>query len=181
MSAINAEPFPRWPLIAAGCLIAISIAGASIARFSRMAEPTPAAHSVMILGQAEVFRTFTFAPAADGAIAVIDPQTGRVEQKIGADEAGFIHGALRGLRRSRMVHGEPLDPTLTIARWMDGRVTVTDAATDTLIDLRAFGIDNKAAFERFLPPRSIASAAPDAASITGPNAGARVAIAEAAP
>lgn len=164
MSAIDIEPFPRWPLIAAGCLVALAIAGASIARFSRMAEPTAAAHSVTALGQAQVFRTFTFAPGPDGTVALIDPATNDIAYRIGADEAGFIHGALRGLRRSRMVRGEPLDPTLTIARWSDGRVTVTDAATDTLIDLRAFGVDNKTAFERFLPRApdpQLAAATPD--------------------
>lgn len=172
MSAIDIHPFPRWPLIAAGSLIAVSIVGASLVRFARISETPMAVQIEKTLSQAQAFRTLTFVKMPDESLSVVDPATSTEVARLKSDEAGFIHGALRGLRRSRMIHSAPLDPTLTIARWTDGRVTVTDPASNTVIDLFAFGADNRKAFEQFLPsPQATVAAAAPAASAVPSSAG----------
>lgn len=175
MSAIDLKPFPRWPLYAAFCLVGISILGATVARFSRMEAPTLAMQTEAAMSKAVSVRTLSFVAEAgpNGPIAVVDPATRQTIATLNPDTDGFIHGIMRGLRRSRMVRAAPLDPTLTIASWSDGRITVTDPATDTMLDLRAFGVDNKAAFARFLPtptpaPAQTAPAAPTQTAKAGP-------------
>jgi putative photosynthetic complex assembly protein len=151
MSAIDVRPFPRWPLIAAGCLIAISIIGAGLVRVQRFGEPTPAARIEAQLPSALATRTLTFIARENGDLAVTDPQTGAIVEILTEANGGFVHGVMRGLRRTRMVHKAAPDPTLTIARWSDGRITASDALTGSVIDLHAFGATNRRAFERYLP------------------------------
>ena len=152
MSAIDLHPFPRWPLIAAGCLVAISIVGAGAARLMRFDAPTPAQALTERLPTALTHRTLRFSLMADDSLAITDAATGADVLRLAQSESGFIHGAMRGLRRTRMVHGVSRDPVLTIARWSDGRLTASDPQTNTLIDLGAFGADNRKAFEALLAP-----------------------------
>jgi putative photosynthetic complex assembly protein len=152
MSAIDLHPFPRWPLIAAGCLIAFAIAGASLVRLARLDQPTPTQTLTERLPAAEAQRTLRFTLQGDESLRIVDINSGVEVAHLQPDESGFIHGAMRGLRRTRKVHSAPSDPQLTIARWSDGRLTASDPETDTLIDLTAFGRDNRAAFEALLAP-----------------------------
>jgi putative photosynthetic complex assembly protein len=169
MSAIDLQPFPRWPLIAAGCLIALSIAGTGLVRLQRLGEPSPVARAEAQLATAKEKRTLAFVAREDGAIAVIEPETGAVIEVLTEANGGFVHGAMRGLRRTRMVHKAPLDPTLTIARWSDGRLTATDPLTGATIDLHAFGADNRRAFERYLTPAASAPVALAAVGSAAPS------------
>ena len=150
MSAIDLKPFPRLPLIAAGCLISLSITSTAIARFSRADETPPALQIEARLSQSLTHRTLTFMTQPDESLIVMDARSGAQVAHIAKQDAGFIYGVMRGLRRSRMIQGAPLDPTVTIAQWADGRMTLSDPQAKTMIDLNAFGADNRAIFARYL-------------------------------
>jgi putative photosynthetic complex assembly protein len=150
MSAIDLKPFPRLPLVAAACLISLSVTSTAIARFSRADETPPVMQIEARLPQSLAHRTLTFLNQPDESLIVIDVESGAQVAHIAKQDAGFIYGVMRGLRRSRMIHGAPIDPTVTIAHWPDGRMTLTDPQANTMIDLNAFGADNRAVFARYL-------------------------------
>jgi putative photosynthetic complex assembly protein len=158
MSAIDLQPFPRWPLIAAGSLIAVSVIFTGIVRIGRIGEPSPAVQVQSQLGAALATRTLTFVNQPDESLIVIDASTGAHIAHIAKADSGFIYGVMRGLRRARMIRGGPVDPTVTIAAFADGRMLLTDTAADAVIDLNAFGADNRAVFARYLKPAPAPSA-----------------------
>jgi putative photosynthetic complex assembly protein len=165
MSAINLQPFPRWPLIAASGLIAISVIFTGIVRIGRMGEPSAAVQVQSEIGDALASRTLTFVNQPDESLIVIDATTGAKIAHIAKADSGFIYGVMRGLRRARMIHRAPIDPTVTIAAFPDGRMLLTDTAADAVIDLNAFGADNRAIFTRYLalsqkPPPAAAGPTP---------------------
>jgi putative photosynthetic complex assembly protein len=63
---------------------------------------------------------------------------------------GFIRGMLRGLARDRYVHGVGSEPAFRLIRWSDGRHSITDTATGTVLHLAAFGFDNVKEFAKLL-------------------------------
>ena len=65
---------------------------------------------------------------------------------------GFIRGLLRGLSRDRMVHQVGADVPFTLTRWSDGRYSITDPATGSVLHLAAYGFANVQEFAAFLPP-----------------------------
>ncbi|MFZ4069169.1 MAG: photosynthetic complex assembly protein PuhC [Caulobacterales bacterium] len=156
MSAIDLQPFPRWPLIAAGGLIAISVIFTGIVRIGRIGEPSPAVQVQSEIGAALASRTLTFVNQPDESLIVIDATTGAQIARIAKADTGFIYGVMRGLRRARMIRKAPIDPTVTIAAFADGRMLLTDPAADAVIDLNAFGADNRAVFSRYLAPAQAA-------------------------
>jgi putative photosynthetic complex assembly protein len=156
MSAIDLQPFPRWPLIAAGALIVTSITLTAVVRISNWDAPSPAARADAALPAAIASRTLTFTQIDSEGLLVRD-DTGREVARLAVSEAGFVHGVMRGLRRGRTVHNAPTDPTVTLAVYPDGRFLLTDTAADSVIDLNAFGADNRKAFAVFLPQASLPS------------------------
>lgn len=150
MSAIDLKPFPRLPLIAAACLITVSVAGTTVARLARQGETPPILLVEKQLPQALAHRTLTFESQPDESLIVTDAQSHAQIAHIAKQDAGFIYGVIRGLRRAHMIHHAPIDPTVTIAQWPDGRMTLSDPEANTLIDLNAFGADNRAIFARYL-------------------------------
>jgi putative photosynthetic complex assembly protein len=156
MSAIDVRPFPRWALQAAAALIGVAILGAAYGRFERAEEPPGAPRLALhAAGAPLAARTLAFIDQGDGVIEVRDPTTGAVVRRLTPETDGFVFGAMRGLRQARTAKGAARDPVLLIERWPDGRVTLFDPATAVFVNLRAFGIDNKAAFEAFLPPAGV--------------------------
>lgn len=86
----------------------------------------------------------------DETIIVTDASSGAVLKNIPKGEDGFIHSALTGITRERMVKRVPQDAPLRIILAENGRHLLYDTATKHSIYLRAFGKDNAAAFARLL-------------------------------
>lgn len=172
MSAIDTEPFPRWPLIAAGVLVAISIAGASFVRLSKISQSTEtgyaSANAALPGAQAVRARTVRFEGTPGESLRLVDIANGASLGALSPETDGFIHGVMRGLRRTRMIQGAQLNPELDLVLWSDGRLTATDRQTGTMIDLTAFGADNRRAFEILLPAATTSAASTKASQDTRP-------------
>ena len=151
MSNIDKEPFPRLALIAAGVLIAVSIAAAAAARYMRVNAPDTAS-----VDQAAPLaaRDLTFFDMPDGSVEVRDGAGDRVVFVAEPGTNGFIRGVMRGMARDRRARGIGQEPGFRLAEWPDGRLSLEDLATGRSIELGAFGGDNRAAFARLLPPRA---------------------------
>jgi len=91
-----------------------------------------------------------FQDREDGSVAVRDARTGRVVHRLPPGEGNFERGALRALVRIRKVHDIEEPGTFRLTGWRDGRLTLTDPATGTVLDLNAFGPTNVGAFARIL-------------------------------
>jgi putative photosynthetic complex assembly protein len=63
----------------------------------------------------------------------------------------FIRGAVRGLAFGRQRRGVGAEMPFRLSRWPDGRLTLGDPATGSVLDLDAYGGDNRRAFASLLP------------------------------
>lgn len=98
-------------------------------------------------------RHLTFADLADGSVRIADAGNGEEVSLIASDTkgGGFIRGVLRGLARERRMQGIGAAPPFALTLWEDGSLSLTDEATGRIIELGAFGPDNRAAFAALLP------------------------------
>lgn len=141
----GATPF-RGPLLGLAALLVFTVAAAGASRLWGGPAPMPQS-------SVAAMRDLVFSDRADGAVTVRDAAGGPVAV-LPPGTNGFIRGALRGLARERWrgEFGGPETP-FRVIDWTDGRLTLEDRATGRLIDLRAFGATNAAAFERLLTAR----------------------------
>lgn len=144
---------PRGALIAAAVLIAFSIVLAGAARIT--GNNTVAAPEATPV----VSRDLLFQDRADGGIRVVDAASGRIVKELPPGSNGFVRGMLRGLARDRLVHKVGPEPAFTLTRWSDGRHSITDTATGTVLHLAAFGFENVKEFATLLTAGQQAKAA----------------------
>ena len=138
----NGVPGPA--LIGAGLMIAASIALAAYAQLTGFdATPSPVEERATSLA-------LRFEDRPNGAIAVIDADKGETIQVIPPKSNGFIRGALRGLARERKQLEMGSQAPFRLTRWKNGRLSLTDTATDERIYLEAFGRTNRKAFVNIL-------------------------------
>ena len=149
MSAVDTEPFPRGALYAAGVLIIISIVGAGVSRLQKISTVQPAHELFTNPVVSSVDLGFT--DQADGSVAVRDSHTGRQIGTLSPGVDGFIRGVVRGLAHDRMRRHIGTAPPFRLSELKSGRLYLEDTATGRIIDLQAFGGDNRGAFKRFLP------------------------------
>ena len=137
---------PKGALIGAGILLALSILLAAVVRLegSYAIDPPPA--------QAVQSRVLIFDDRADRGISVRDGETGALVADLAPGTHGFVRGLLRGLSRDRYVHGVGGEVPFTLTRWSDGRLSITDPATGSVLHLAAYGFANVREFAAFLPP-----------------------------
>lgn len=102
-----------------------------------------------------VEREVRFIEREDGLLAAHDAATDSLILVYEPGEDGFVRGVLRGLGRERRSREIPEDAPYRIARRVDGIVTLEEPRLGVLLDLRAFGIDNLAAFARLLPAPTV--------------------------
>lgn len=95
-------------------------------------------------------RMLIFADRPEGAIQIVDAQTGEVVQVLWGEQ-GFVRGVLRSMARDRRAHQVGASPAFSLALHADSRVILSDPHTGQRLDLAAFGPDNVAVFLRWLP------------------------------
>jgi putative photosynthetic complex assembly protein len=136
-------PVPRPLLIAAGMLVAVTIAGAAAARHM----PAAPAAEVALVQTADL----AFDDQPDGGVQVRDITLGRAIDTLPPGSNGFVRGALRGLARERRRRGlGPEAAPMRLTQWSDGSLTLVDLATDVKIEVESFGPTNAAAFQELL-------------------------------
>lgn len=142
----GSEPFPRAPLIAAATLIAVSIIGVAIARYTgfdpRVAPPAPTLD----------VRSLAFIAQPDGTMTVLDTNTQQEITTLPPGDEGFVRATLRSLARERNRQNIPANTPYRLVSHTDGHLTLEDPATNRSFDLGSFGPTNLAAFSRLLNP-----------------------------
>ncbi|MBI1250404.1 MAG: hypothetical protein GC189_02915 [Alphaproteobacteria bacterium] len=152
MSAIDRQPFPRGALIAAAVLVGVSIVGAGVARQINLRAPA-AEQTIAPLAA----RDLTFADGADGSVVIAEDSGARVVHVVAPGEGGFVRGVMRGLARDRRMRGIGDEPGFRLAEWPNGRLALQDLATGKIVELNAFGADNRRAFAEILYAQGAAS------------------------
>jgi putative photosynthetic complex assembly protein len=140
---------PRGILLAAAGLLAAVMLLAATARLTDAGTVRDATGSIE---RAVTVRDLRFDDRADGSIEVLDASSGQTVAVLEPESNGFIRGSLRALVRERARRGHGAERPFRVAAWPDGRLTLEDLATGTLVDLRAFGETNAASFAALLPP-----------------------------
>lgn len=145
--AVADRNVPRGALIAAAALVAFSIAAAGVGRLTgvgavRADRTAPE--------QATALR---FEDRADGSIAVIEPDAGRLVGSIAPGQDGFVRTALRSLAFDRQRHSIGSEPVFLVRRWPNGQVTLDDPSTGRSVDLAAFGKSNMQLFANLMTTR----------------------------
>lgn len=132
-------------LAALACLVALAAFGAPrLIRHPAVAPPAPPPARVIAA------RALLFQDRADGGIEIADAASGRRVGLIEPRRGGFVRGVMRGLATYRKRRGVGAAVPFRLAALSDGRLTLSDPATATVIDLEAFGPTNEADFARFL-------------------------------
>lgn len=149
----GSQPFPRAPLIAAAILIAATLIGVGIARYTgfdpRVAPPAPSLESRML----------SFTPRDDGALVVVDADSQQEVYVLPAGEDGFLRASLRSIARERKRQGIPEAAPYQLIAHRDGHLSLIDPPTGRSFDLGSFGTTNAATFARLLPSATQAAMA----------------------
>ncbi|MEM8694709.1 MAG: photosynthetic complex assembly protein PuhC [Pseudomonadota bacterium] len=148
MSHAHEDPtVPKGALVMAAVLIALALALTAATRLGfvpQAASPVAERSAANVALVSE--RTLYFSDRADGAVVIGDAATGEQIAIYGDEGAGFIRGVMRGLARERRMNGIGQQPPFALALWQDGSLSLTDSATGRVIELGAFGPDNRAIF-----------------------------------
>lgn len=104
-------------------------------------------------GTAIAGRALRFHDRPDGGVAVTDASDGSAIATLPPGGEGFLRGAMRGLVRERRLAGLDATEPFHLTAWADGGLTLQDAATGRVLELRAYGVTNAQAFERLLTAR----------------------------
>ncbi len=141
------ETFPRGALLATGAMLLVVVGGTAAVRLSRLYSPS----APIIAPAAAASVDLRFADQKDGSILVTEAGRGTTVAVLAPDTNGFVRGVMRGMARDRL--SRRLGPAMPfrLSRDAAGRLWMQDLATRRLVDLEAFGGDNRAAFADFLP------------------------------
>lgn len=150
MSAHHQQFIPRGVLIGAGLLIAATITLVGVVQYQKRNDPS--AESELFANATLVHERFIQFPVnAEGDLSqVVDANTGEVIDEL-IESDGFIRTVLMSMSFDRRREGVADDPIYRLVRWDDSRVSLEDPTTGVIINLGAFGYQNKSVFERFLP------------------------------
>lgn len=147
------QTVPRPALIAAAVLVFGTMAMTGAVRLGyleREAVPSTVRAEANVTAISE--RELAFADRTDGAVVITDAATGAQVRVIETEtqSGGFIRGVLRGLARERRSLGIGAEPGFRLTLWADGSLSLVDLATQRIIELGAFGPDNRAVFMTLL-------------------------------
>lgn len=144
-SSLLSRPFPRFALVGAGLLIAITIGTAVVVRYVIGVDTFPPTAAAV------ASRDLRFEDRADGSIAVFNARDNSVLEVLAPGTNGFMRATVRGLVRERKREDVGQAPPFRLTAYADGRLTLEDTGTGRRIDLEAFGQTNLQAFTRLLP------------------------------
>jgi putative photosynthetic complex assembly protein len=154
MSALDIEPFPKFALISAGALVAISLIGTTAVRLAKISAPeTPTATAAATIPVASL--DLRFEDQADGSVRITRAADDGLAGTVHPGEGGFIRGVMRGLARDRISRHINAEPPFRLSLSADGQLTLFDTATGRLIDLESFGQGNRASFFDLLRPQLV--------------------------
>ena len=139
------RPFPRFALVGAGILIALTIIIAATARIVGIDTYEPTAAVV-------VSCDMRFQDRPDGGVGVFNAADNSPLTVLAPGTNGFVRATLRGLARERRLDDSARSAPFRLTEYADGRLTLQDLGTGRRIDLEAFGQTNLQAFARLLPP-----------------------------
>jgi len=143
------DSFPRWVLLCAGGVVALSLISVGLVRITGNGPDQKPAPGTME-------RALRFEDRPDGSIAVIDGRTGELVRSF-QGEQGFLRGTLRALARERKSRGLGSEQPFQLIARTDGGLTLFDPMTQQRVDLESFGPTNAGAFAPLL------TAGPDSA------------------
>jgi putative photosynthetic complex assembly protein len=148
MSAIDADPFPKGALIAAGSLVIFSLVATTAVRIAKL--NAPAAPATVAATAPLQSIDLWFVDEANGGVSVRDQGGAHQVAVLEPGTNGFIRGVMRGLAHDRVRRGIGTAPPFRLSKWSAGRLTLDDPATGRQIDLNSFGVQNTAAFAQLL-------------------------------
>lgn len=148
MSALDAEPFPKLPLIAAIILVGASLAVVGGSSLGLLGSPAAAAAEAETTATPTRSRDLQFFDREDGAVVV--KVSGAPDHLIERNSGGFVRGIMRGLTRDRGIRGIGKEPVFRLTEWSDGSLTIEDTGTGRSLNLSAYGPTNREAFEVML-------------------------------
>jgi len=138
------NPLPTKALIAIGALIGFTLLLVVAARLSgynpHQAPDSPAVAS----------RDLSFVEEPSGVVIVSDVANGTRIAELPAGNEGFVRGVLRFFDRDRHARHIAAGTPFRISRLADGRMTMTDLATQRVLELNSFGPTNLGPFVAFL-------------------------------
>ncbi|MEL6478445.1 MAG: photosynthetic complex assembly protein PuhC [Pseudomonadota bacterium] len=95
-------------------------------------------------------RALRFTDHAPGVVAVLDADTGEALELLGRDEGMFLRVAMRSFARDRLKIRVGSEQPFELAEWPSGHVTLRDPATGRVMQLKAYGHSQVAAFKKYL-------------------------------
>ena len=143
-AALAPDSFPRWVLLCAGGILALSLISVGLVRITGNGPDQRVAPIT-------VERSLRFEDRSDGGVSVIDGRGGALLTVLHGEQ-GFVRGALRALSRERYARGLGSQQPFQLIARSDGRLTLFDPATGERVDLESFGPTNAGAFARLLAP-----------------------------
>ena len=142
MPSPKTDTFPRWVLWSVACLLTLTIGSVALVRITGNGPDQLAAATI-------TERLLRFEDRADGGVAVIEGETGKL-LTIVTGEQGFFRGAIRALARDRIARKIGAEQPFKLISRADGRLTLFDPVSGQRVDLESFGPTNAAVFAPFL-------------------------------
>lgn len=153
MAMRSVKPTIPRPVLLGTAAVLVAIMGWAYSEARRDEIPGAIDEAYVPSGELLSERSLRFADRTDGGVGVFDADSGDLLTVVPSGEGSFMRGVLRTFAHERRLHDLSAAEAFKIARWSDGSVALEDPLTGATIDLRAFGVDNVAAFARFLPYR----------------------------
>ncbi len=147
MAHARTETFPRGALLATGAMLLVAVGGTAAVRIARLASPPPPVVAPAAVSSVDL----RFADRPDGSVRVTEAGEGSTLATLAPGTNGFVRGVMRGMARDRLSRHLGAETPFRLSRDAAGRLWLQDLATGRLVDLQAFGGDNRAAFAAFLP------------------------------
>lgn len=142
---------PKGALVMACGVVLFTLALTSATQVGLIA-PSPSASDIRTAEAATAVksRVLRFADGAKGTVVVTDALSSDTVHVFGEQGSGFIRGVLRGMGRDRHMRSIPMDAPYELNHWTDGSLSLTDTATNRVVELGAFGPTNRGTFEGLL-------------------------------
>lgn len=142
---------PKGALVMACGVVLVTLALTGATQLGWIA-PSPSASDVRASQAASAIasRVLRFADGPGGTVVVTDATNNATVHVYGEEGSGFIRGVLRGMGRDRHRRSIAMDAPYELNHWSDGSLSLTDTATNRIVELGAFGHTNRGTFEALL-------------------------------